>query len=112
MSSDSSKELVVGSFDSIKRVMFLVKEKLLKSETLNIIAGTSSAGTASGAAETLKRLGYITYNDIRSETVIEDNRRRTKFIICVTKTKDFAKLYEEHEKEIQKLTEERKNQSS
>lgn len=104
---DSVKELRVSSFDSLKKVMFLAKQLLVPNDTLNIIANTNSAGTAAGAAETLRRLGYIDYDDIRTETVIEQGSRRTKFVIAVHKTKDFDRLYKEHEENKKKMEEER-----
>ena len=106
MSNDNVKELRVTSFDSLKKVMFLAKQLLVPSETLNIISGTNSAGTASGAAETLRRLGYISYDDIHTETIIEKGSRRTRFIITVRKTKNFDTLYKEHEENKKKLEEE------
>ena len=107
MSGDSAKELRVTSFDSLKKVMYFAKQLLVPSETLSIIAGTNSAGTASGAAEALKRLGYITYDDIRTETIIEQGSRRTRFIILVHKTPKFDQLYKEHEEKRKKMEEER-----
>lgn len=102
------KELRVASFDSLKKVIFLAKQLLLPSETLNIISGTNSAGTASGAAETLRRLGYITYDNIKTETIIENGTRRTRFIITLHKTKEFKSLYDAHEENKKKLEENRK----
>ncbi len=87
--------------------MFLAKKLLVPKDTLNIIAGTSSAGTASGAAETLRRLGYITYDDIRTETIVLYGRRKTRFIIAVRKTKDFDKLNKEYEDKKKELEEQR-----
>lgn len=107
MSSDSAKELRVTPFDSLKKVMYFAKQLLVPNETLSIIAGTNSAGTASGAAEALKRLGYITYDDIRTETTIEQGSRRTKFIIVAHKTPKFDQLYKEHEEKRKKMEEER-----
>ncbi|MCQ2819965.1 MAG: hypothetical protein MJ252_22085 [archaeon] len=97
----------MASFDSLKKVIFLAKELLLPAETLNIISGTNSAGTASGAAETLRRLGYITYENIKTETIIENGSRRTRFIITVRKTKDFKKLFDAHEENKKKMEEAR-----
>lgn len=107
MSSDSAKELRVSSYESLKKVMFMAKQLLVHSDTLNIIAGTNSAGTASGAAETLRRLGYITYDDIKTETIIENGNRKTRFTISVRKTKDFDTLFKEHEAKKKQMEEER-----
>ena len=105
------KELRVNNFDSLKKVMFFAKQFLLKSDTLNLVASTNSIGTAAGAAETLKRLGYVTYGDIQTETVIDSNTRRSRCIIVLKKTKDFQTLYNQHEENKKKYEEERKQKS-
>ncbi|MCQ2818358.1 MAG: hypothetical protein MJ252_13915 [archaeon] len=107
--STEPKELRVASFDSLKKVIFLAKQLLRSSETLNIISGTNSAGTASGAAETLRRLGYITYDNIKTETIIDNGSRKTRFIITVRKTSEFQKLYDAHEEKKKQMEQERNN---
>ena len=85
MSTETTKELRVASFDSLKKVIFLAKQLLVPSETLNIISGTNSAGTACGAAETLKRLGYIVYKKYQTTSLIYPTLNRTKSCMNLNK---------------------------
>ena len=96
MSTDI-KELYVGEYDSGKKVMYLAKELLIPSEKLNIIATTNTSSVASRAAETLVRLGYVTFDNIQTLTEIRNDRRSIKLIITLKKTANFKKLYDENE---------------
>jgi hypothetical protein len=91
------KELRVGREESTKRIMYLAKEFLLNNESVDVVAGTSAAETASRSCEALARLNYVTYSDIRTETNIVNGRRRTRLVIRIKKTSQFAKLYQENE---------------
>ena len=95
MQSSELKSLRVDQYDNNKKAMYLAKELLLSNEKINVIGGTNSAGTAARAAETLVRLGYVTYENVRTETLIEGNKRRTRFVITIKKTANFDKLYKE-----------------
>ena len=105
--SHDGKELRVGGNDNAKRVMYLAKEFLLNRETIDLVSGTQGAPTVTRATEALVRLKYVTYSDIRTETIIVDGRRRTKLIVSVTKTNQFAKLYEENEANRKKFQDEK-----
>jgi hypothetical protein len=99
------KELRINSAENSKRVMYLVKEFLVSNDYVDIVSGTNGAPVSVRAAESLARLGYITYDSVKTDTTLANNRRRTKLIIRVRKTKDFKLLYDENE-EIRKKTQE------
>jgi hypothetical protein len=111
MSDQDHKELRVAAGENHKRIMYIVKEMLMNRETVDIVAGTAGAPTAIRAAETLARLHYITYADIRTETLIVNDRRRTRVLIAVKKTSEFNKLYQENEENRKKIQEEKANQN-
>ena len=77
--------------------MYLAKEFLLSSNKINIIGTTNSADIAARTAENLVRLGYVKYENTRTETVIDSNKKITRLIITIVKTDDFDKLYKENE---------------
>ncbi len=102
------KDLRVAHYDSAPKIMYLAKEMLLSSEKINISSTTNSAGIGARAAETLVRLGYVTYENIRTDTIIENDRKKTRFIITIKKTPQFEKLYKENEEIRKKREEDRK----
>ena len=111
MSSEDNKELRVAAGENHKRIMYIVKEMLLNRETVDLVAGTQGANVAIRAAEALARLHYITYADIRTETLIIDERRRTRVVLSLKKTSEFKKLYDENEENRKKLQEEKANKN-
>ena len=96
--SSEIKELHVAEYEHGKKVMYFAKDMLRSSEKLNIVATTKSSAVASRAAETLVRLGYVTFENIQTLTEIKNDRRSIKLIITLKKTSNFQKLYEENEK--------------
>jgi hypothetical protein len=110
MSTDG-KELRVGGNDNAKRVMYLAKEFLLNRDSIELVSGTMGAPTVTRAAEALVRLKYVTYSDIRTETNIVDGKRRTKLGVTLTKTSQFAKLYEENEANKKKFLDEKQQKT-
>jgi len=106
--SQDIKELRVGLNDNSKRIMYMAKELLNNCTTVDLIAGTVSANNASRAAEALKRLNYVTYSNIKIETIVFDDSRKIRFVMTLTKTDDFKKLYDENEATRLKKQEERK----
>ena len=108
--SQDTKELRVGFKDNSKRIMYLAKELLNNCNTVDLVAGTGSASNASRAAEALKRLNYVTYSNVRTETVVDEDSRKIRFVITLVKTDDFKKLYDENEVNRLKKQEERKAQ--
>jgi hypothetical protein len=109
--SHEGKELRVGGEDNAKRVMYFAKEFLLNRETLELVSGTQGAPTLTKAAEALVRLKYVTYSDIRTETAIDDGRRRTRLVVTLKKTSQFDKLYEENEANRKKFQDEKQTKN-
>jgi hypothetical protein len=99
------KELRINSSENSKRVMYLIKEFLLKEDFVDLVSGTGGAPVSVRAAESLARLGYITYEKVYTDTTLANNRRRTKLIIRIRRTPEFKALYEENE-EIRRRTQE------
>lgn len=95
--SSELKDLRVGQYENSKRVMYLAKELLLTNASIEVYSGTNGAPVVSRACETLVRLKYATMADIRTETNVIEGSRRIKFVIKLTKTADFQKLYDENE---------------
>ena len=102
------KEFKVDSRDNFRRTMFLVKVFLNNNKKGKIVGTTKNAVQATCVAENLKRLGYIEFDDIQTETLINDGRRQTRLVITVHNTPNFDKLFKESEEERKKREEERK----
>jgi hypothetical protein len=111
MSTDI-KELRVGREDTTKRIMYLAKIFLLNNETIDVVAGTQSAEVAARSCEALVRLNYVSYTDIKTETNIVNEKRRTNFVIRIKKTNQFDSLYKENEENRKKKEEERENKTT
>ena len=111
MQATDKKELRVSSDDSPQKVMYQIKEFLLPIEKRDISSGTKSSGTAARAVETLKRLGYITIENVQTLTIVEEGHRIIKMLFTVKKTAQFKKLYDEHEALRKKKEEERKGKT-
>jgi hypothetical protein len=105
--SQDIKELRVGAYENSKRIMYLAKEFLLNNDTIDVVSGTAGAVTLTRATESLVRLKYCTYADIRTETNIVNERRRTRLVVKLRKTADFTKLYQENEENRKKFQEEK-----
>mmetsp|Transcript_21004 Transcript_21004/g.21794 ORF Transcript_21004/g.21794 Transcript_21004/m.21794 type:complete len:125 (-) Transcript_21004:146-520(-) len=102
----SSNELKVSPIDNSKRVMYNSKILLSKHDEIELVAGTGGSPVAVRAAESLVRLGYVTYESIKTDTILSSTgRRRTKLSIKLKKTEDYLKLFEENE-EIRRKTQE------
>merc|ERR1712004_279056 len=100
------KEIRVNVTDNTKRVMYLIKEFLLQNDYVNLISGTGGAPISVRAAESLVRLGYVHYELIKTDTVLnQKERRKTKLLVKLRKNPDFKALYDENE-EIRKRTQE------
>ena len=94
------KEYKIEPYDYFSTSMKNVKEYLKANKKIKIVANTNSADQASRVAETLKRLGYVEFDDIKTETVIKNNTRQVTLVITVHNTPDFDRLYKEHEDEV------------
>ncbi len=99
------KELRINSNENSKRIMYLAKEFLLNNDYVDLVSGTGGAPVSVRASESLVRLGYVTYESVKTDTTLANNRRRTKLVVRVRKTPDFKLLYDENE-EIRKRTQE------
>jgi hypothetical protein len=102
------KEIRINSNENSKRVMYLIKEFLLNNEYVDLISGTGGAPVVVRTSESLVRLGYVTYEYVKTDTTLLNNRRRTKLIVRIRRTDDFRKLYDENE-EIRRRTQEINN---
>ena len=101
------KEFPVDSRNFFAKNMYLAKEFLNTNKKIKIVANTRSAREAVRLAETLKRLGYVTFDDIQTETLVREGRQ-TRIAITVHNTPDFDKHYKESLDERKKKEEERK----
>ena len=102
------KEFKVDSRDRFGKSMFLAKEFLNTNKKIKIIGTTSNAVVATRVAESLRRFGYIEFDDIQTETLIIDGRRQTRLVITVHNSPEFEKLYKESEDQRKQREEERK----
>lgn len=94
--SESYPSLNVKKFDNYKKILFFARELLLNNDIINITASTNSAGTASRTASILVNLGYATYGNIHTDTIIEENKRKTRLVINLIKTDKFLLLYQQN----------------
>ncbi len=110
--SQDIKEIQVGAGDLFKKIQYQIKDILLKDDSVIVVAGTGAAINTARTCETLVRLNYVTYGDIRTETSIVNNRRKTNVIIKLNKTSQFQKLYDENEATRKRKQAEREEQQS
>ena len=96
------KEFHVDSRNFFPKTLQQVKEFLNGNKKGKIVANTPSANQATGVAETLKRLGFIEFDDIKTVTNVVNNTRQVQLIITVHTTPDFDKLFKESEDERKK----------
>lgn len=99
------KEIKITAEESSKRAMYLIKEFLLNNDYVDIVSGTMGSPSSVRASESLVRLGYVTYEKVKTDTTLLNGKRRTKLIIRLRKTENFKALYDENE-EIKKKTQE------
>ena len=104
------KEFPVDSRDFFSKTMYLAKEFLNINKKIKIVATTNSASYATRVAETLRRFGYVDFDDVQTETLIHENRRQTRIVITVHVTSDFDKLYKESLEKRKQREEERKKE--
>ena len=101
-------EIRIESNENSKRVMYLIKEFLLNNEYIDLVSGTAGAPVSVRTCESLVRLGYVTYEYVKTDTTLLNGKRRTKFIVRIKRTENFRILYDENE-EIRKKTQEINN---
>lgn len=102
-----SKELFVRREDDFKRVAYLAKEFLKDSKDLKIISSHQSSATIAKVCSFLEEKGFVSITNVETKTEVrkferdgeQTSRRLLNFIMTVTKTNNFDKLYEEYQKE-------------
>ena len=102
------KEFPVDPNEFFPRTMYFAKEFLNNNKKINIVAPTRSSSQACRLAETLRRLKYIEFDDIQTQTLVREGRRQTRIAITVHVTPEFDRLYKESVEERKKREEERK----
>ena len=110
--SSEIKEYRVEQYDNAKKVMYHAKEILISNDRINITAFTNSSPIATRAAESLARLGYVTFENIQTLTEVKNDRRNIKLIITLKKAADFDKLYKENEEKRKKIQAEKEKETS
>ena len=102
------KEFPVDSRDFFSKSIYLAKEFLNTNKKIKIVGISNSASVATRLAETLRKFGYVEFDDIQTETLIREGRRQTRIVITVHNSPNFDKLYKESIEENKKRKEERK----
>ena len=92
-----SGEFIVNPHDNFKKSMYHVKEQLKDKDELTVRSSTYGAFVATRVCENLARLEYVTITGVTTQTKVEEEKRRISLIITLKKSKDFDKLYEQHE---------------
>ena len=99
------KEIRITENETSKRAVYLIKEYLLKNDYVDVVSGPAGSSLSVRAAESLVRLGYATYEKVKTDTTLFNGVRKTKLIIRLRRTNNFQALYDENE-EIKKKTQE------
>ena len=102
------EELKVDSRDFFPKSLDQAKIALRAHKKMKIVGTSLNVSQATRVAETLRRLGYIEFDDVKTETIIVNDSRQVKLVITVHITSDFERLYQENLEEIKKKEEERK----
>ena len=92
-----SNDFIVNASDNHKRTLYLIKELMKEKKDLNVISGTKGAPVSARVCNTLVKLNYVTYGDIRTETAVVNDKRRTSLIVNLVKSPEFDKKYAENE---------------
>lgn len=83
-----------------KWYMYVVKRVLKLRSTCEIRARPSAAAQVVRVAEALKRLGYVSYVNYFTTSVVEEGDVVQRFlVVSVKKTSEFDKLYDNREAE-------------
>lgn len=105
-----SNDFIVNSNDNHKRIIYLVKELLKDKTELNVISGTKGAPVSARVCNTLVKLEYVHFGDIRTETSVVNEKRRTSLVIRLIKSDKFDKLYAENEEKKKTLRQNEQNE--
>ncbi len=90
-----------------KWYMYVVKRVLKHKQSVDIRARPSAAAQVVRVCEALKRLGYVSYANYFTTSIVEGEVLQRFLVVNVKKTKDFDKLYDERETERKKIIETR-----
>ena len=101
------KEFQIDSRDFFPRAMNKTKDFLKENKKIKFVAHTNTANLSTRVAETLKRLGYVEFDDVKTETKIVNDTRQVRLVITMHNTANFDKLYKENEEERKKKQAER-----
>ena len=93
-----------------KWYMYVVKRVLKHKEKLDVRARPSAAAQVVRVCEALKRLGYITYTNYYTTSIIEGDVVQRFIVVNVKKTSNFDKLYDDRETERKKVIESKEQQ--
>ena len=104
------KELELDSRDRFSKSMYLTKLFLKNNKKIKLIGKTLNVNETTHVAENLKRLGYVEFDDIKTETIVVNDSRQVRLIITMHASPDFDKLYKENEEERKKRVEEREKE--
>ena len=104
------KELKLDSRDYFPKSMDFAKRFLKDNRKIKLVANTPNVNHTTRVAETLKREGYVNFEDIQTHTKIVNDSRQVILIIVLEATPDFDKLYKEDEEQRKKKMDERKKQ--
>ena len=96
------EELKVDSRDFFPKSLDQAKIALRAHKKMKIVGTSLNVSQATRVAETLRRLGYIEFDDVKTETIIVNDSRQVRLIITVHITDDFERLYKENEEERSK----------
>lgn len=86
-----------------KWYMYVVKRVLKHKQSVDIRARPSAAAQVVRVCEALKRLGYVTYSNYYTTSIVDGQVLQRFLVVNVKKTKDFDKLYDERETERKKI---------
>ena len=90
-----------------KWYMYVVKRVLKHKSAIDIRARPSAAAQVVRVCEALKRLGYISYGNYYTTSVVEGSVLQRFLVVNVKKTSNFDKLYDDRETERQEIIKKR-----
>ena len=106
------KEFSLNPREFFPKSMSFVIESLKNNKKIKLVGNSNNSNQIARVAETLKREGYIEYDDIKTQTQIDDNSRQVKLAITMHVTSNFDELSKKYEEETKKKLEERKKREN
>lgn len=91
-----SENFIINANDNFKSAQYLIKELIKNKEELVVQCTPQGAPLTSRVCESLLNRKYVYYSDIKTETVVIGDRRRTMLLITLKKHSDFQKMYDEN----------------